>query len=428
VGTSSPATALEVVGGATGSATNLLQLRSNFTGVGTETGLRFTNSTGSTSDTASAEISYERTNSPASGAGDLHFRVANGSSLFDAVTIDSSGRLGIGTTNPNNANNSLGSIGFRINSSERVRIDSSGRLLVGTSSSIDVASTAPAAMQVAHAAGLISGAFYSTANASGPGGVIALGHGRNSTSGLLSSGDVMGQIRFAGADGTDMETAGAQISAEVDGTPGANDMPGRLVFSTTADGASSPTERMRIDSSGKLLVGTTSNSGGADIQAANSLSVGGLIKREFSKELGLSDNVETTYLTFSIPGATVYNRSVNVGAEISYVISANRITSLRRSSSTYGKVYVAIDRHWESNTDNPVAVNLVDTDKALCSSTNTPTITWAASVEAGIDNAAKEVYIKVTVNNPSTGTILTSITGTVTYHTRTTASDAVTVS
>jgi hypothetical protein len=38
----------------------------------------------------------------------------------------------------------------------------------------------------------------------------------------------------------------AQIDAEVDGTPGTNDMPGRLVFSTTADGASSPTERMRI--------------------------------------------------------------------------------------------------------------------------------------------------------------------------------------
>jgi len=30
-----------------------------------------------------------------------------------------------------------------------------------------------------------------------------------------------------------------------------------LVFSTTADGASSPTERMRIDSSGRVLVGTT---------------------------------------------------------------------------------------------------------------------------------------------------------------------------
>ena len=47
----------------------------------------------------------------------------------------------------------------------------------------------------------------------------------------------------------------ASISVAVDGTPGANDMPGRLVFSTTADGASSPTERMRIDSDGKVGIG-----------------------------------------------------------------------------------------------------------------------------------------------------------------------------
>ena len=41
------------------------------------------------------------------------------------------------------------------------------------------------------------------------------------------------------SDGTDF-TEAARIQAFVDGTPGANDMPGRLVFSTTADGASSP--------------------------------------------------------------------------------------------------------------------------------------------------------------------------------------------
>jgi hypothetical protein len=46
-------------------------------------------------------------------------------------------------------------------------------------------------------------------------------------------------------------------TCEVDGTPGTNDMPGRLVFSTTADGASSPTERMRIDNLGtKFNYGT----------------------------------------------------------------------------------------------------------------------------------------------------------------------------
>jgi hypothetical protein len=48
---------------------------------------------------------------------------------------------------------------------------------------------------------------------------------------------------------------GAAVEAFVDGTPGANDMPGRLVFSTTADGASSPTERFRIGSAGQLGIG-----------------------------------------------------------------------------------------------------------------------------------------------------------------------------
>ena len=43
----------------------------------------------------------------------------------------------------------------------------------------------------------------------------------------------------------------------VDGTPGSNDTPGRLSFWTTADGAQSATERLRIDSSGRLLLGTT---------------------------------------------------------------------------------------------------------------------------------------------------------------------------
>jgi len=64
-------------------------------------------------------------------------------------------------------------------------------------------------------------------------------------------------ISWQGADGTDINSAAASIACEVDGTPGADDMPGRLVFSTTADGASSPTERMRIKSSGIVNIANT---------------------------------------------------------------------------------------------------------------------------------------------------------------------------
>jgi hypothetical protein len=38
----------------------------------------------------------------------------------------------------------------------------------------------------------------------------------------------------------------------MDAASGSGDKPGRLVFSTTADGASSPTERLRIDSTGQI--------------------------------------------------------------------------------------------------------------------------------------------------------------------------------
>lgn len=58
---------------------------------------------------------------------------------------------------------------------------------------------------------------------------------------VVASGDSLGQVAYQGYDGAAYVTA-ALIRGEVDGTPGTNDMPGRLVFSTTADGASSPTE------------------------------------------------------------------------------------------------------------------------------------------------------------------------------------------
>lgn len=81
---------------------------------------------------------------------------------------------------------------------------------------------------------------------------IALGKSRSATVGtntVVQSGDVLGAVTFAGDDGTAI-IVGASILGESDGTPGTNDMPGRLVFSTTADGAQTVTERLRIASTG----------------------------------------------------------------------------------------------------------------------------------------------------------------------------------
>ena len=77
--------------------------------------------------------------------------------------------------------------------------------------------------------------------------------GSTASPSIVNDGDQTGALAFKGYDGSSYKVA-SLISSEVDGTPGANDMPGRLVFSTTADGESSPTERMRIDAEGALSI------------------------------------------------------------------------------------------------------------------------------------------------------------------------------
>jgi hypothetical protein len=201
------------------------------------------------------------------------------------MTIDSSQRVGIGTTSPAatldifgnqlfsaanpqiqfNAGGpiirlpSANTLAFLTDSTtERARIDSSGRLLVGTSTaranfynSSDTART-----QVEYTGSFAAGASY-IYNASGTGGAdVILAKTRATSIGgttIVASGDTLGTLSFQGIDGTEF-VAGAEIRCQVDGTPGTDDMPGRLVFSTTADGAATPTERLRITSAGQIAV------------------------------------------------------------------------------------------------------------------------------------------------------------------------------
>jgi len=90
------------------------------------------------------------------------------------------------------------------------------------------------------------------------GGDIWLAKSRNATVGshtIVQSGDTIGEVRFAGSNGTSFDPAAA-IKALVDGTPGAsNDMPGRLSFLTTTDGTATLSEALRIDNAQRLVTG-----------------------------------------------------------------------------------------------------------------------------------------------------------------------------
>ena len=277
IGTSSPSANLELASG----PPSFKLTRNNTASTGNDFArILFENSAGTTLGSIRGYSDNGNTN--------LGLKLSTGTGDTVALTIDSSQRVGIGTTSPNERldvrgklylNNGSASyfdaassggliitnptaVRWEVNSSERARIDSSGRLLVGTSS-------ARSNLQLSTGFGSVtpnhqfetSAATYEGLslinNSTGYPAVFSLGKSRSAggigSNGIVANGDIVGMINFYGNDDSKFVRA-ATITAEVDGTPGANDMPGRLVFSTTADGASSPTERMKIGNSGETAV------------------------------------------------------------------------------------------------------------------------------------------------------------------------------
>ena len=149
-------------------------------------------------------------------------------------------------------------------------VEASGDVLIGTATAIPGAFSDTGKLQIVNNTGEANQTNFTFLNSSG-GSIAYFNKSRSGTVGtntIVQSGDALGDFVFAGADGTTYHRA-AQIGAAVDGTPGVNDMPGRLVFSTTADGASSPTERMRIDSAGQVGIGGTPSAGASFIVSKN---------------------------------------------------------------------------------------------------------------------------------------------------------------
>jgi len=167
----------------------------------------------------------------------------------------------IGTIEYSHSDNSMV---FDVNASERARVTSDGRVLINSTTSRNIGANISRMLQIESSGGGAGIAVARNSNdTSGPS--LDLGKSRGYPNTIVQDGDKLGVISFSGADGTSLQISGAQITGEVDGTPGSNDMPGRIVFKTTSDGASSTTERARITKTGRLLVATTTSSqNGAD--------------------------------------------------------------------------------------------------------------------------------------------------------------------
>jgi hypothetical protein len=145
-------------------------------------------------------------------------------------------------------------------------IDASGNVLVGTTASITngVVATAPVFQEhgLTNNSSSIGLTNWSSTAARTPSVNFnrSAGNTVGTRGGITTSGTGIGAISFSGDDGTNWLEA-ARIESQLDATGSTNDMPGRLVFSTTADGASSPTERMRIDNAGRIRFNGTPSAG-----------------------------------------------------------------------------------------------------------------------------------------------------------------------
>ena len=157
------------------------------------------------------------------------FRLRNDGTVYIGGTISSA---------PNISLNADGTASFKP-SGDGVNIDSLSRLLVGKSSAPSGSST-----QYSRA-----GVFGNTLN--GTTGYFNLSYGQAATS--LSAGVGIGRLFFGDAGDAEF----ASIASSADGSTQSGDYPGRLIFKTTADGASLSTERMRINRDGDVLIGGT---------------------------------------------------------------------------------------------------------------------------------------------------------------------------
>ena len=244
-------------------------------------------------------------------------------------------------------NEGAGQLIFRTGSSlsERLRITSSGGLLIGTSTERNnlFNTTIAPAIQLEGAGIVPAHRFLSVINnyatAGDGGGVMVLGRSKGGTVGsntVVAAGDQLGRFDFQGNDGTDFVT-GATIESYVDGTPGTNDMPGRLVFSTTADGASSPTERMRIDSLGNININTS----GGIVSPASSSAFGlgltitpdGGIAAKTTQAVG-SVFFEQNIISYT-SGTAVYQRFRVGGTIVGSIATTNGTSTAYNTSSDY---------------------------------------------------------------------------------------------
>lgn len=175
---------------------------------------------------------------------------------------------------------------------------------------------------------------------------FVFGKTRSATAGgnaVVVANDQVGVISFQASDGTNLVQC-ASITAGVDGTPANNDMPGRIIFATTAAGASTSTERFRVSSTGLFSITgavsctTSILSSGATSGIGYTAGAGGTVTQAASRTTGVTINKVSGAITLvSAAGSATYQSFTVTN---SAVAATDTISVNQKSGTDLNEIHV----------------------------------------------------------------------------------------
>ena len=172
------------------------------------------------------------------------------------------------------------------NLSEKMRLNDQGKLGVGTT-------TPQSGVHIAEGGSGADGGSVLTLSFTGFGSIV--------------NNDDLGSVHFGGvtSGGVGIHNA-AKIMVEGDGTWASNDYPTRMVFFTTTDGASSATEKMKIDNLGELSTthAATAHTNGLNIINSQAGGYGSALKLQSERS---DTNAIVTAARIRTEGAEAWN-------------------------------------------------------------------------------------------------------------------------
>lgn len=272
-------------------------------------------------------------------------------------------------------------------------VTNSGDMLVGHNAQIQTDNDSGALFTPKHqihgtseAASALALYTWNTSTTNGPHIVFSKSSsGTVGTRTIVTNGTDLGGIVFNGDDGTNF-TVAAEILAEVDGSAALGDMPGRLVFLTTADGANTVTERMRITSAGSVGIGTVSPQATLDVGGLS-----GSVDRTI--RVGGTGNVYGSWYvntSTSTIGLIAGNAGVAGSSLVIMTAASDGVEAERMRIASDGNVGIA--------TSAPTQKLDVNDSSIRIRTANTPASATATGTQGQIAWDANYVYVCVATN------------------------------